>query len=225
MEGASNIGEHISRAVAAQLDAAFVEKEVETRVGKLVVEAVDHALRRYSDTGKLITDAVEASLRVDRLDLPSYGDTVAAILKVQIESRVSELVAGRLAADMAELLSLAPKEIKLSQIAAEMLKEHSDGYGEVITVIVEVSEYGSTWIYLDEQTHHEGVRASRECRHQLLLSKDGTISSATIDRRNTKDVQHIGRSFGLGQRIRAFIACGTRIIVDEGDVVTSVGDY
>lgn len=222
-----NLGSAISLAVAAKLNAEFVEKVVNERVGKLVSEAVDSALRSYSPTGKLIEQAVSDALRVDRLDLPSYGLMVAAILKEQIESRVSELVAGRLAKDMEELLSLAPKEIKLSQIAADMLKRHSDegGYGPVITVIVERTEWGSTWVYLDDNAHREGRGAHRECSHQMLVASDGTIGSLSIHGRDVKDTKHLGSSYGLSQKLRAYLACGTVITIDEDDVVISVGDY
>jgi hypothetical protein len=35
----------------------------------------------------------------------------------------------------------------------------------------------------------------------------------------------IGRAHGLEQKLRAYVACGTKIVVDEDCVVTSVGDY
>jgi hypothetical protein len=216
----------ISDAVAAKMTPEFIEKEVATRVDKLIVESVDRALRSYSDTGKMIEKAVEDALRVDRLDLPSYGSTVLQILKTQIEAVVAPLVAGRLSADMDELLKLAPKTIKLSEIADEMRKGHEggDSYGEVITVEVKHSDYGSTWIYLDEETHHER-RAEFEASHRLLVGKDGTISGGWLDNRPLKDTNHIGRSYGLSQRLRAYVACGTKITIDEDAVCTSVGDY
>ena len=221
-----NLGDAISRAVAAKLDSEFVEKVVHERVSKLVTEAVDQALRNYSDTGKLIEKAVADALRVDRLDLPSYGHVVSAILKEQIDARVAELVAGRLAQDMQELLNLAPKEVKLSEIAKSMCDKHEgESYGPVITVLVERTDYGAAWVYLDEDTHHEGHDAKRRCDHQLLVSSDGLISSATIHNRNIKDTTQFGRAYGLAQKLRAYVACGTKIILDEDNVVTSVGDY
>ncbi|MBN8845961.1 MAG: hypothetical protein J0H88_22205 [Sphingomonadales bacterium] len=89
----------ISAAVAARMTPEFIEKEVDARVDKLIVESVDRALRSYSDTGKLIEKAVEDALRVNSIDLPAYGEIVAAMLKAQIERRVAPLVAERLAAD------------------------------------------------------------------------------------------------------------------------------
>jgi hypothetical protein len=204
----------------------FIEKEVNSRVEKLIVESVDRALRSYSDTGKLIEKAVEDALRVDKLDLPSYGEIVTGMLKVQIDSRVSELVAGKLATDMEELLKLAPKEVKLSEIAEFMLEEHKDGekWGQVITVMVDPDRrYGSTWVYLDEEEHREwGGRHS--CRFSMLVCEDGTISSARVGDKHGLGTR-IGRAYGLEQRLRAYVACGTKLILDEDDVITSVGDY
>ncbi|WP_242183308.1 hypothetical protein [Sphingomonas sp. CARO-RG-8B-R24-01] len=215
----------ISSAVSAKMTPEFVEKEVNTRVEKLIVESIDRALRSYSDTGKLIEKAIDDALRVERLDLPSYGNVVAGILKAQIEAKVAPLVAGQLAADMDELLNLAPKEIKLSEIAADMCKRHEgDGYGEVITVIVEHSDYGTATVYLDE----EQVLAEHDRRRsevQLHIGKDGKLLSATMRGRDLKTTDYVGRSYGLNQKIRAYFACGTTITLDEAAVSTSVGDY
>lgn len=213
----------IADAVARKLTPEFIEQEIDTRVGKLVVEAVDKALRSWSDTGKLIETAIENSLRVDRLDLPSYGSTVTAMLKAQIEARVSDLVAGRLAEDMDELLKLAPKSVKLSEIAAEMIRGR-DGYGEVITVIVKHTEYGSTWLCLDENEAYE-ERHDHRCAVRLLIDKGGKIASATLDDRDINTTKVLGNRYGLAQKVRAYYAAGTIIEIDEHSVVTSIGDY
>jgi len=218
------LGNLISAAVTAKMKPEFIEKEVNSRVEKLIVESVDRALRSYSDTGKLIEKAVEDALKVERLDLPSYGSMVTQMLKAQIEATVAPLIAGRLAEDMEELLKLAPKEVKLSEIADLMRQEHSEeAYGPVITVIVEHTEYRSTWIYLDEDEHRER-RDKYKCKHSILVSEDGKISSARTSERETGK-NWIGRAHGLEQKLRAYVACGTKIIIDEDAVVTSVGDY
>lgn len=216
----------INKAVAETMTPEFVKKQVATRVEKLVTEAINDALRSYSDIGKQIKEAVQASLKVNDLNLPSYGLLVTGMIEQQVKDHAGALIDARLAEDIRELLSIAPAEIKLSQIAKEMIERHHDrdGYGEVITVIVEHSEYGSTWLYLDEEQHH-ARRDKYQCRHSLLLNKDGTISSARLDKRDLKDTQHIGRDYGLPDKIRAYYAAGTRIILDEDAVVTSVGDY
>ena len=220
-----DLGKIVSEAVAARMTPEFVEQEVNARVDKLIAEAVDRALRSYSDTGQLIQKAVEDALRVDAIDLPNYGHIVCGILKTQIESRVAPLVSGQLTKDMEELLSLAPKEVRLSELAELMLRRHEgEGYGEVITVIVGENRYSSTWVYLDED-HHYGAHDKYKCAHSLLVRDDGTISSATLGGRTLTDQNHIGRSYGLEQRIRAMVACGSKLILDEDAVATSIGDF
>lgn len=220
----TNLGALISEAVAERLNATFVEEVVVKHIDKLVSAAVDAALRQYSDTGKAITTAVEDALRVNQLDLPSYGETVAAILKRQIETNVAELVAGRLAADMDDLLSLAPKTIKLSKIAEDMLKD-SDEYGDdVISVVVEDRSGSSTWVGLDEEG---GKRKFLNCSCRILLRADGTIASAYVDDRHVGNGGRVygkgltvGGRYGLEQRILAWYACGTKIEIDEDYVST-----
>lgn len=222
-----NMGALISAAVAARVTPEYVEQQVTARVDKLIDEAVNDALRSYSDNGKLIRDTVAAALKIESLDLPSYGHVVTSILKSQIEHICADLIAGRLKEDMAELLKLAPKSIKLSEIADAMRERHEgEAYGEVITVIVERNEYRSTWVYLDE----DRVIADRDkwqAAVRLLIREDGTIASATLKGSDlqSKNVEQIGRAYGLEQRIRAFVACDTKIELDEDFVQTSVGDY
>lgn len=215
----------INKAVAETMTPEFVKAQVATRVEKLVTEAIDDALRSYSDIGKQIKEAVAASLKVNDLNLPSYGLLVTGMIEQQVKDHAGALIDARLAEDIRDLLNIAPAEIKLSEIAKDMIQgRHDDGYGEVITVMVHHNEYGSTWLYLDEEEHRT-ERDKYQCRHSLLLNEDGTISSATIDKRDLKNTQHIGRCWSLGNKIRAYYAAGTKIILDEDAVVTSVGDY
>lgn len=225
MSNDQNLTALISNAVSVKMTPEFVEKEVNSRVEKLIIEVIDRAMRTYSNTGKEVERAVGEALKVDRLDLPSYGGMVSKILKAQIEAKVSDLVSGRLAADMDELLKLAPKQIKLSEIAEDMLRQfdRDDKWGHVITVHLEEEKYGSRFLYLDEDTHHD-FHNRRNARHNLLISSDGTIFSAVVDNRDLKDTRHIGVSFGLAQKIRAWVACGTKIELDYENVCTSIGD-
>jgi hypothetical protein len=128
---------------------------------------------------------------------------------------------------MDELLNLAPKHIKLSNLAEDMLetrKGFDECYGPAITVIVEHNHYGSTWIYLDAEKALDD-RDKYTAAIRLLVSSDGTISAATIDGRDLKSSEHFGRSLDLEQRIRAMYAVGTVIEIDEDFVCTSLGDY
>lgn len=221
----ATLGEAVSKAVAARLDAATIDGLVAKYVDELVINSIKSALA-FGDNRRLIEKAIEESLRVNSLNLPAYGEIVAQMLKAQIEARVSEVVAGKLAEDMNELLSLAPKEVKLSDIAKAMLDELGDeavNTDPVITVMLDEASYGSRWLYLDESEHHSD-REKFQCRHSLLLREDGTIASARIDQKEAGSGKlWIGRGLGLAQLLRAYAACGTKIILDEDMVELSRG--
>jgi len=222
----TNLTNLISSAVAARLDSDFIEKEIQTRVDKLITESIDRALRTYSETGKLIEKAVEDSLRVERIDLPSYGVTVAKMVKAAVEHHVADIVQGRLKQDVEELLHLAPKTVKLSEIAEMMLEQHKgDGeYGEVTTFIIGESSYKSRWFYLDDEKVIK-ERDKYSCKYRLLVGDDGIISSVFIGESKASPDRWIGRSYGFEQRLRAFVACGTVIEFDTEYPCTTVGDY
>jgi hypothetical protein len=215
----------ISAAVAKRLDAGFIEKEIETRVDKLITESIDRALRTYSETAKLIEKAVEDALRVESIDLPSYGVTVAKMVKAAVEHHVAEIVSGRLQQDVEELLHLAPKTVKVSEIAEAMLENHKEeGYGEVTTFIIEEKTHSSRWLYLDDENVYS-ERDKYRCKFRLMVRDDGTIHCAYIADRDAKPNNWIGRSYGFEQRLRAYVACGTKLEFDTEYPCTSVGDY
>lgn len=220
-ENKQHFGELISAAVVDRVSSEYVQKVIFDRIDKLIVDAVDHALRSYSDTGKQINWAVGEALKVSNIDLPSYGHTVSQMLKTQIEAKVSGLISGQLAKDMDELLGLAPKEILLSKIVEEMVDDSAVEYGPAVTCIVGETQYGSTWVYLDKDKPN---CRPYDCQISMLVRTDGTIASASINGQPLKTNQVIGRSYGLDQKLRAYVACGTKITLDEDNVVTGRGD-
>ena len=220
----------IADTVAKTMTPEFVEKEVKSRVDKLITESIDKALRSYSKTGELIQKAVEDALKVDRLDLPSYGMMVAEMLRAQIEATVHPILAGRLADDMAELLKMAPKEINLSEITDEMVRHRREdgGYGsDLITCIVEETDYGYQHIYLDPDNHYTASE-KYQCDYHLGIDKEGRIYSAKLRgveyKTGKPNTQVIGRAYGWDQKFRAMVACNTKIVIDELAVVTGWED-
>lgn len=207
-----------------------VKAEVEKRIEAMVADIIKDEMRSYSDTGRAITKAVQESLKVGNINLPSYGAVVTAMLRKQIEDTVAPIVAGKLAEDMAELLNLAPKTAKLSEIVKEMLESSSayeDGEtGDLVTCIVRPTEYGSTHIYLDEHQHYD-ERNYHQCDISVFISKEGTILSASERDKEfagKSKSKSFGRTYGLMQKLQAYYACGTVIEIDE-DSVSTYRDY
>lgn len=241
---------------AALNDAVTPEKiaaKVSAHVEKAVDQAIADAMYSWSDTGKLVKGAIEDSLRVNKLDIPSYGHVVGQIVERAIQARVSEVVAAKLAKDLEDLLSLAPKRVKLSELVAELLgKDGKDdpchcGPRGRIYCNVEWNDWASAYVNLSKEKPTN--RYDSEIRFLVNLPKkpddyargevpEGPISSGHVKgmdlqkdirfgygTEHAKQKTEFGRWFGFEQKILAMHACGTIIELDENDVVTERGDW
>lgn len=208
------LNQTILDAFAQAVTPELIKERVAKHVDDLVKDALRDALSSYGETGKAIKAAVVDALKVNRLDLPSYGETVTKMLRAAIEAQVSEVIAGKLAEDMNDLLSLAPKTIKLSQIVKEMLDDNDIDFE--VYCKVEHTDYSSTWVFL----HPSPCDRKYEADAQILIREDGTIASATLGGKDMKAIKSFGRTWGIEQKVRAYYACGTIIELDEDYVVT-----
>lgn len=203
----------VNEAVLNTMTPERVQEAVQKHVDTLIKDAVRDSMSSYSENGKLVRKAVEEALRVNKLDLPNFGSMVMQMLTASLQAHCAEVIEAKLAEDMRELLELAPKTIKLSQITDRMLE---DGDEHEITVEVERTEYGSTRVYLDPRVRTDKYR----CDVRLLISQDGRITSGTLSERDLKGTKTFGRSYGLEQMVRSYYACGTVIEIDEHNVTT-----
>jgi len=241
-----------SQALQAATAPERVKEIVDKQVSETVASAIRDATRSYSRFAKDLEKKIEDALSINDLDLPSYITIVSAMVQNQVEAVTSELIEGRLKSDVAEMLKVAPKTIKLSHIVEEMRKPHEEdgGYGEVVTCIIEGIDrgdsdfWGPKWkIYLDDSNHyewkdrgscdvvleiHHGIKDDRnQANHEI---NTGTISqiqewSGVITSKGGKAGFTMKRPYGLAQRLLAMYASETVIEVDEDEICTSVGDY
>lgn len=211
----------ISDATARLMTAERVAGLVEKHVDDLIKSAVRDELSSYGGTtGKLITEKVKESLRVDDLQLPEYGLMVARVLEQQIAAICSETIAGELSERMKALIETVPKSIKLSEIVENMVKDKvEDGeYGDLATCIVEHGDRDE-WVtvYLsgepDEKTHNCDVRM-RLYKGKIHSAQVGIMGS------DIKDHRFMGIGYGLEATIQMYYAGGTIIELDEDEVST-----
>lgn len=214
--------------VHRQTSEAALRDHVEKKIGAAVSSAVDGAFRSYGDVGKQIEKAVTNSLAIgDRLDVPAYGNMVMAVLRAKMDEVLGELVNERLAKEMSEILSLAPKEVKLSEVVKAMVAaiELSERYGTSVTCLVEESEsvQGYFNIYLDPEDGKDKRRY--ECAVQLGVDRDGRIYSLSIDRKDAKTTVVMGAYDAFKKMVFAAYCSGSKFIVDEDFVSTNIGDF
>jgi hypothetical protein len=213
--------------VQRQTSEEALRKIVETKIGECVKSAVDSAMRSYGNVGKQIEKAVENSLSIgDRVDVPAYGVMVMNVLRAKMDEVLGEHINKHLANEMADILKIAPKELKLSDVVEAMIKEIDVGerYGTHITLIAEASENvdGYWHVYLDEE---ENTR-KYDCEVQIAIDGNGKIYSLKCGGRDAKGTIIMGPLHGYQKMIFSAYACGSKFIVDEPDYIsTGIGDF
>lgn len=118
---AGTFADLVQNALNSAVTPERIAEKVNVHVERAVDEAVRDAMTSWSGTGKAVKAALEGSLAVRSLDLPSYGHVVSEIVIRQVEARVAEVVSAKLAADLTDLLNLAPKTIRLSKLIEELI--------------------------------------------------------------------------------------------------------
>lgn len=252
---AENINTDIAALAAEALAGATapekVREIVEREIGKTVEDAIKQSVRSYSPFGRALEKKLEEAMGINDLNLPSYGQVLTDLVQRLVQKHVSDLIGARLEDDLTEILKIAPKTIRLSEITNKMLEDAVD-YGREITCIVEDEDqsdpnfWGPSWtVYLDDAQHTQNKReASVKMRiSHGVRDKSGPPSSQLTTgkiwsieadgRRVTADkgagwhgtFRRPDKVYGLAERLLAYYAAGTVIDMDVDNVVTSSEDY
>lgn len=219
-----NLTDFILAEVHRQTSEEAIRSLIEQKIGSTIKAAVESAFRSFGDVGKQIEKAVTSALQIgDTLDVPSYGNMVMALLRVKMDEVLAPLVNERLGAEMAEILKLAPKEVKLSELVKTMIAEcdRQDRWGSSVTCIVDESGTpGYRWIYLDQDRE----KSKHSCEAQLGVDPDGKIYHLVIDRKDAKTTVVLGAYEAWKKQLFAAYCCGSKLIADEDFVDTGIGD-
>lgn len=253
MSEAAPFANLIQDAIHAALNPEKIGILAEKHVERLVEEAVQESFHSWTGTGKAITELVKASLQVKDLDLPSYGHVVSEIVRRAVEGRVAEVVSAKLAKDLDDLLNLAPKRIKLSELVAELLGPESEEQSHSVSCDVDWSN--DKWARIKLTAKNVSGYHDVDVELHVMLPKKraeysnlrvvgdppaenpagpisfGHVSGVDLKRDHafgygtTRRIFALGRLFEFEQRILALYACETVIEIDEDDVVTDRGEY
>lgn len=229
----SQLAEFIVAEVHRQTSEEKLRAHVEKKIGEAIEGAVNDAFRSYGSVNKQIADVVQKALDLGGtgLDVPSYGTMVLALLRTKMDATLSDIVNKRLGDEMTEILSIAPKEIKLSTIVEAMVKEASEDmssrYGSSVTCTVEPAFPDSTILegYLKVSLDEDDRVKERECEVRLTVNKEGKITDLTLDGYDAKTTIKLGTNWGWKKALFAAYACGSTLIVDEDMCSTGIGDY
>ncbi|CAN7300630.1 hypothetical protein LJR231_001527 [Phyllobacterium sp. LjRoot231] len=229
----SQLAEFIIAEVHRQTSEDKLRAHVEKKIGEAIEGAVNDAFRSYGSVNKQIEQVVQKALDIGqyKLDVPAYGNMVMALLRAKMDETLSGLINAKISEEMAEILSIAPKELKLSQVVETMVKyveENSAGrYGASVTCLVEEAYpdssvlQGYLKVYLDEE---ERVQP-KACAVQITVTPEGKFSSLTIEGMDAKTSIKLGPWRSWQKLIFAAYCSGSTFIVDEDHVSTNIGDY
>ena len=162
--------------VQQQLEKIIQEGKLEAivrgKVEKTLEEVVQDMVRSYSDFGKGLKEELTKAFKIDfhRISMVDYNTIVTSIVKEHLDKHLMLYVKEPIANEIKEYVGgLDKKEWKLSEIVETFKKyEISDEErynGGEITVIVEKSNYGTTYIHLDEKAR----KKSYECEYKMAL--------------------------------------------------------
>lgn len=224
---ATNLTDLMVAEVTKQTNGPAVQLLIAKKVEETIETAVTNAFRSFGDVNKQITHIITDSLKIaDRMDIPSYGTMVMALLRTKLDERLHSLITERLDAEMNEILSIAPKELKFSELVQAIVDHASEDmrnrYGTSITCIVEENErYGGHEIWLDKDENVE----KRECEIRITVSKDGAVLSINVDKKDPKITVRMGPMWGYQKMIYGAYCCGSKIIMDDLYPPTGIGDF
>ena len=216
----------ITAEVQRQTNSDTIKQLVEKKIGDIICSAVESSMRSYGNVGKQIEQIVADSLVInDKIDVPAYGQMVMALLRNKMDETLSTLVNERLSAEINDILQIAPKEIKITDIVQQMIDglEMSERYGSQITCIIEESSYSkdSYHIYLDT----EEDKRKYDCSTRLYATNGGTIHSLLIDKKDASKTIVMGSLWGWEKSLFAAYCSGSKLIMDDLDPSTAIGDY
>lgn len=222
----SSLQDFILTEVARKASEENIRTLIEKKIDEAIRGAVDDAFRSYGSVYKQIQTAVGEALSIgDKIDVPAYGVMVMNLLREKLDASLSDMLRGKIAADMDELLKIAPREIKFSDVIASMIdhaKEMGSGWGK-IAVFVDESDYS-------ESCYHVGIdpdgdqRKRYDCDTQFYVDAEGKISSLTVNRRDVSKVIGIAPYWSYQKMIFSAYACGSKLIMDEIEPSLEYGD-
>lgn len=211
------LGNAVQAAFEKMASEGRIEAIIQEKVEKTVDGVLDDTLRKYSDFGKNLENAVAKGLSVNFNDLclQEYNAIVLKIVKAKLDEAVNTVGREKIARDLEELLGgTTPAEVTLTELIGQFKKwvceDSYDPPSDEITLFLGDMRYSSRWIYLDPSANCERYK----CRFSLLLREDGTVASLSFDGIDPQKRAFIGSLNGFSRTLFQMYAAGTRLVVD-----------
>ena len=196
---------------------------IREKLGKTVDGILADLLSMYSPLGRSLREQLEAALNVNLdLGLGGYNQLVADLVSRRLDAAVEGQWKADLQASLDKMLRAAPASIKVSELLARLVEDHDsdardDGDWEHATMLIDKTQYKSTWVYLDPHPRSESERY--RFMWSFLVTEDGEIASARC-----KDDDHRDTSRELFRRKRGMEALLFQLHAGKSKVVFDLGE-
>lgn len=224
----ANLQDYILAEVTRKTSEEHIRKLIDKKIDEAIQSAVDEEFRYSGNLKKQLTTAVSGALSIgDKIDVPAYGVMVMALLREKLDANISEMLNVKLASEMQDLLQIAPKELKFSDVIEKMTehaKESGSGWGK-IAVFIEESDLSCLAGHYHVGIDPDGdVKRRYECETRFYVDDKGKISGLTVDQRDVGKVIGIAPYWGYQKMIFSAYACGSKLIMDELDPCLRYGE-
>lgn len=201
----------VATAFANVVASGAIEQAIEKQLTDTISSAIRDHLREYSDFGKAIKLKVQqaACANLEELNLPSYNDLILQVIRRQMDGAMQSDAAKQLEENMAQLLVSPPAEVTLEQLLDDFINQHKeDKAGEEFTLLFK-RQYGSTWIYLDE----DGGKSEYQCAYRIAVDSEGKVYALTLDGKDVQKTLFMGPFYRFERTLFQLYAAKSKLIV------------
>jgi len=204
----------------------YVEKVVKSTLEKTIASLINDVFRSYGDFGKNLEKHIEENLNIDfrNLGIEGYNGLVLAAVQEQLDKAITIQGIDKIKESMNDMLKDTKDEYTLTEIIEKLKgesykEEYEFGYDEKVELIIEDSDYGYKYIYMDE----EEKGRKYECDYRIALDKEGKPYSIKLkgDEINTKKI--MGGLYGLDKLLFKIYSSGAKIVLDQGECSEDYG--
>jgi hypothetical protein len=216
----------------ALVNDGYLEQTVEKSTKKLIDDVIGGFFASYSDFGNALRKHIEKNLTINlkEVSLDQYSVIVNNIIQDHLLNYSASFIAPKVKEEIDRTFGVLEKqEWYLSEIMERFKDEYRSQELHECTCIVEESQYGSIFVYFDE----EADKGKYSCGGQFCISVEGEEEKGKIWRFEHKEkyvrgsVKSSDPERPIGSDFDKFLfklyAQGATIIID--DVNTEYYDY
>ncbi|MNB92491.1 hypothetical protein D3C75_395950 [compost metagenome] len=169
----------------------------------------------------------QLEINLDKLDIPSYNQVILNVVKSEIDRSIHKEGAERMQEQLQELLGTGKNEYKLSELIKEMVGDDLElnelSYEEVeeISVHIDKSSYGNTYIYMDP----EADKSQYRCKYMIAIEEDGTVWRAEVKDKAFDNRVIMGGLYGVEAKLFKMWTQKAKLIIDDYETEFSNPEY